>query len=95
MAYVIPNDATHAAVVTINFADGEPEGIPVAFGSFEECDGVARERPVTIYKGERQATTASIDVYALKPMHACGQRHDESEGCAIEAGMAADMASRR
>jgi hypothetical protein len=77
MILAIPNDATHAAVITIRFAEGEPEESVVALGSFEECDRAARLLPATSYSGSRQPVDASVSVVPLVPFcQQCQQRHE-------------------
>lgn len=77
-AYIVPNDATHALVMRIDFSDGgEPEESVLQFGSFESCDGVARLMPAVSYSGSRPVHGASISVFPLHPICAdCAQRHE-------------------
>jgi len=75
-AYVIPNEATHAALVTIEYEEGEPDEFPVTFGSFDQCDRVARSLPAVAATSGRCAKSASVSVVELHPLcGACAQRH--------------------
>jgi hypothetical protein len=88
MPYIIPNDATHAALVRIDFADGgPPDEYPVGFGTLRECDEIARTLPGVAYDGGRPVREARCGVVELVPFcETCGQRHRVERGCAGEAG---------
>ena len=80
MPYVIPNEATHAAVVHIDFSEGEPEEIPVQFGTLEVCREVARALPA-VSTDRPGATGARVSVVRLHPLcSTCGSRHAEPGG---------------
>lgn len=83
MGYIVPNEATHALVSTIEFSDGgEDEQGVICFGSFESCDQTARMLPAISYSGGRPTKGASISVVPLLPFcERCGQRHDEGGCC--------------
>ena len=79
MSYVIPNDATHVALVVMQFEEGEPDEWPVMFGSKVECDSAARLLPAVNYTGPRKARSAEVGVYILHPFcRDCGQRHEDA-----------------
>ncbi len=80
----IQNDATHAVVLTIDFKDGgEPDTEILMFGTFAECDEMARVLPAVAYKGDRPILGASVSVFPLHPVCSdCGSRH-ETGVCAL------------
>jgi hypothetical protein len=84
-ALIVPNGATHAAVVTIAFADdGEDEQSVVGFGSREQCEGIASTLPAVSYEGPRRVRDASASVFRLHPFcDVCGQRHEGARACQV------------
>lgn len=81
--YIMPNEATHATVLTIEFSDGgESELSPLFYGSFDDCDKLAREMPAASYSGMRPVLRGSIGVFPLFVLCAqCNQRHEGE--CAV------------
>lgn len=83
--YAIPNEATHAALVTIEYETGAPDEFPVGFGTLDECDRVARTLPAVAATSGRVGKSASVTVVALYPLcGTCGQRHEpdaDDGGC--------------